>query len=37
MNVKAHFDKKYKALKIFGATEETTAGVNRIRAVEKQG
>jgi adenosylhomocysteinase len=24
-------------LKVFGATEETTAGVNRIRAVEKQG
>ena len=24
-------------MKIFGATEETTAGVNRIRAVEKQG
>ena len=37
MNVKVHFDKKYKALKVFGATEETTAGVNRIRAVEKQG
>ena len=29
--------KKYSSLKIFGATEETTAGVNRIRAVEKQG
>ena len=27
MNVKAHFDKKYNSLKIFGATEETTAGV----------
>ena len=37
MNVKAHFDKKYKSLKILGATEETTAGVNRIRAIEKQG
>ena len=37
MNIKVHFDKKYKTLKIFGATEETTAGVNRIRAVEKQG
>ena len=37
MNVKAHFDKKYKNLKILGATEETTAGVNRIKAVEKQG
>lgn len=37
MNVKAHFDKKYKDLEILGATEETTAGVTRIRAVEKQG
>ena len=37
MNVKAHFDKKYKGMKILGATEETTAGVTRIRAVEKQG
>jgi len=37
MNIKAHFDKKYNSLKIFGATEETTAGVNRIRAVEKDG
>jgi adenosylhomocysteinase len=37
MNVKAHFDKKYKNMKIIGATEETTAGVTRIKAVEKQG
>jgi len=37
MNIKAHFDKKYKNLKIIGATEETTAGVTRIKAVEKQG
>jgi len=37
MNVKAHFDKKYKDMKILGATEETTAGVTRIRAVESQG
>ena len=37
MNVKAHFDKKYKSLKILGATEETTAGVTRIKAVENQG
>jgi len=37
MNVKAHFDKKYKGMKILGATEETTAGVTRIRAVESQG
>ena len=37
MNVKAHFDSRYKDLKILGATEETTAGVTRIRAVENQG
>ena len=37
MNIKAHFDKKYRSLKILGATEETTAGVNRIKAVEKKG
>lgn len=37
MNVKAHFDKRYQNLNILGATEETTAGVNRIRAVEAQG
>ena len=37
MNVKAHFDKKYKNMTILGATEETTAGVTRIRAVENKG
>ena len=37
MNVKAHFDKRFKDLQILGATEETTAGVTRIRAVENQG
>ena len=37
MNVKAHFDKRFNSLKILGATEETTAGVTRIRAVENQG
>jgi len=37
MNVKAHFDKKYRNLNILGATEETTAGVTRIKAVERQG
>ncbi len=37
LNIKAHFGTKNKSLKIFGATEETTAGVNRIRAVEKKG
>jgi adenosylhomocysteinase len=37
MNIKAHFDKRFKNIKIIGATEETTAGVTRIRAVENQG
>ena len=37
MNVKAHFDKRFKNLPILGATEETTAGVTRIKAVENQG
>lgn len=37
MNVKAHFDEKFSKIPIMGATEETTAGVTRIRAIEKQG
>ena len=37
MNIMAHFDPKFSNLDILGATEETTAGVNRIRAVQKQG
>jgi adenosylhomocysteinase len=37
MNVKLHFDKKYKSLRILGSTEETTAGVTRINAIEKKG
>ncbi len=37
MNIKAHFDKRFKNMKILGATEETTAGVTRIRAVENKG
>ncbi len=37
MNVTAHFDPRFAGLKILGATEETTAGVNRMRAVQKQG
>ncbi len=36
MNIKAHFDKRFKNMEILGATEETTAGVTRIRAVENQ-
>ncbi len=37
MNVKLHFNKKYKTLRILGSTEETTAGVTRIKAIEKKG
>ena len=37
MNIKAHFDKQHSRIPIMGATEETTAGVTRIRAVEKKG
>ncbi len=37
MNIKAHFDKRFKDMEVLGATEETTAGVTRIRAVENQG
>ena len=37
MNIKAHFDKRFSSMNILGATEETTAGVTRIRAVENQG
>lgn len=37
MNVKLHFDSKYKSMRILGSTEETTAGVNRIRAIERKG
>ncbi len=37
LNTKAHFDKKFKDLEIFGATEETTTGVNRYRAMQKKG
>lgn len=37
MNVKAHFDKQFQNLDILGATEETTAGVTRIKAMEARG
>ncbi|ABK78013.1 S-adenosylhomocysteine hydrolase [Cenarchaeum symbiosum A] len=37
MNVKAHFDGRFSKMPILGSTEETTAGINRIRAMEKQG
>ncbi|RNJ80649.1 MAG: adenosylhomocysteinase [Nitrosopumilus sp. B06] len=37
MNIKAHFDARFKTQEVYGATEETTAGVTRIRAVEKKG
>lgn len=36
LNTKAHFDKKFKNLKIFGATEETTTGVNRYLAIQQK-
>lgn len=36
MNIKAHFDPQHRSLNIMGATEETTAGVTRMRAVERQ-
>ena len=37
MNIMAHFDKRFQNLEILGATEETTAGVTRIRAVAAKG
>jgi len=37
MNIKSHFDKKYNSLEIMGSTEETTAGVNRLKAIERKG
>ncbi len=37
MNVMAHFDPRFDGLEVIGATEETTAGVSRIRAVERAG
>ncbi|HXG74147.1 MAG TPA: adenosylhomocysteinase [Candidatus Nitrosotenuis sp.] len=37
LNTKAHFDKRFKNLKILGATEETTTGVSRYYAMEKKG
>ena len=37
MNIMAHFDSRFAGLNVIGATEETTAGVTRIRAVQRQG
>lgn len=37
LNTKIHFDKKFKHLKILGATEETTTGVNRYYAMQNKG
>lgn len=37
MNVMAQTDKRFVGLKILGATEETTAGVTRMLALEKDG
>jgi adenosylhomocysteinase len=36
LNTKAHFDKRFKNLKIFGATEETTTGVSRYYAMQQK-
>ena len=37
MNVRAHTDKRFAGLNVLGATEETTAGVTRIKALEREG
>lgn len=37
MNIMAHFDSRFGNLDVIGATEETTAGVTRIRAVQNSG
>lgn len=37
MNVRAHTDERFADLKILGATEETTAGVTRVRALDAEG
>jgi adenosylhomocysteinase len=37
LNIKAHFDKAFSKLQVFGATEETTTGVSRYYAMQKKG
>jgi adenosylhomocysteinase len=37
LNTKAHFDRKFRSLKIIGATEETTTGVTRYHSLQKKG
>ena len=37
LNTKAHFDRKFRSLKIIGATEETTTGITRYRSMQKKG
>ena len=37
MNVMAHFDERFRDMEVLGATEETTAGVTRMRAIQDQG
>ena len=37
MNIKAHFDKRFKNMKILGATEETTAGVTEFVPLKIKG
>jgi len=36
LNTKTHFDKRFKNLKIFGATEETTTGVSRYLVMQQK-
>ena len=37
LTARVHRDKKYESLKIFGATEETTTGVKRLKSLENNG
>ncbi|TBR10644.1 MAG: adenosylhomocysteinase [Candidatus Nitrosotenuis sp.] len=37
LNTKAHFDRKFRSLKIIGGTEETTTGINRYLAMQNKG
>ncbi len=37
LNTKAHFDRKFRLLKIIGGTEETTTGINRYLAMQNKG
>lgn len=37
LNTKAHFDNRFRTLKIIGATEETTTGVSRYASMQRRG